>query len=90
MTALVVSAESWPVRGSFTISRGARTKVDVVLVELVEGDFRGYGECAPYARYGESCDSVIEQVESLRPDIGQGMYLTEARCLSDEGRAVIR
>ena len=32
MTALVVSAESWPVRGSFTISRGARTKVDVVLV----------------------------------------------------------
>jgi len=73
MTELVVSAESWPIRGSFTISRGAKTKVDVVLVELVDGDFKGYGECVPYARYGESCNSVTEQVESLRQDIEQGM-----------------
>lgn len=73
MTQLVVSAESWPIRGSFTISRGAKTEVDVVLVELADGGFKGYGECVPYARYGESSDSVIEQIESLRQEIRQGL-----------------
>jgi len=73
MIGLVVSAESWPIRGCFTISRGAKTTADVVLVELDGGNFKGYGECVPYARYGESRDSVIEQIESLRQDVHQGM-----------------
>jgi L-alanine-DL-glutamate epimerase-like enolase superfamily enzyme len=45
----------------------------VVLVELAHGGFKGYGECVPYARYGESSDSVVEQIESIRQDIRQGM-----------------
>jgi len=73
MVELVVSTESWPIRGSFTISRGAKTQADVVLVELGGGEFKGRGECVPYARYGESCDSVIEQIESLRQDVQQGL-----------------
>jgi len=73
MLELVVSAESWPIRGRFTISRGAKTQAEVVLVELDGGGFKGRGECVPYARYGESCDSVIEQIESLRQDFRQGM-----------------
>jgi L-alanine-DL-glutamate epimerase-like enolase superfamily enzyme len=73
MTELVVRAESWPIRGRFAISRGAKTTADVVLVELKSGAFRGRGECVPYARYGESCGSVIEQIESLRPAIQRGM-----------------
>ena len=73
MTDLIVSAESWPIRGSFAISRGAKTTADVVLVELRGEDFNGRGECVPYKRYGESCDSVIEQIESLRPALRQGL-----------------
>ena len=73
MAGLSVAAESWPIRGSFAISRGTRTKVDVVVVRLTEGDFTGVGECVPYPRYGESCDSVIEQVGALQQDIRQGM-----------------
>jgi L-alanine-DL-glutamate epimerase-like enolase superfamily enzyme len=73
MIELIVSAESWPIRGGFTISRGAKTQADVVLVELADGGFKGYGECVPYARYGESSDSVVEQIESIRQDIQQGM-----------------
>jgi L-alanine-DL-glutamate epimerase-like enolase superfamily enzyme len=73
MIELIVSAESWPIRGGFTISRGAKTQADVVLVELAHGGFKGYGECVPYARYGESSDSVVEQIESIRQDIRQGM-----------------
>jgi len=73
MIELKVSAESWPIRGKFTISRGAKTEARVVVVELRDGDFRGYGECVPYARYDESCESVIAQIEALTEDIGQGM-----------------
>ena len=73
MVELSVSTESWPIRGSFTIARGAKTKADVVVVKLDAGGFIGRGECVPYARYGESCDSVVDQVESLRRDVEQGM-----------------
>jgi len=77
MTELAVSVESWPIRGSFAISRGAKSEAHVVLVELESGGFRGRGECVPYARYGESCDSVIEQIESIRQDIQQGIDRVE-------------
>jgi L-alanine-DL-glutamate epimerase-like enolase superfamily enzyme len=73
MTELVVRVESWPIRGRFAISRGAKTAAEVVLVELADGDCNGYGECVPYARYGESTDSVVQQIQSLRPDIQRGM-----------------
>ena len=77
MIELAVSVESWPIRGSFAISRGAKSEAHVVLVELESGGFRGRGECVPYARYGESCDSVIEQIESIRKDIQQGIDTVE-------------
>lgn len=73
MTDLVVSAESWPIRGGFAISRGAKNTADVVLVELRKEDYSGRGECVPYAHYGESCDSVIAQIESLRSAIRLGL-----------------
>jgi len=77
MTELAVSVESWPIRGRFTISRGAKTEARVVVAELKSGAFKGYGECVPYARYGESCELVVEQIESLRQDFQHGMDRTE-------------
>ncbi len=73
MVDLAVHVERWPIRGRFAISRGAKTMADVVLVELTAGESKGAGECVPYARYGESSGSVIEQIQSLRRDIQQGM-----------------
>jgi len=73
MADLKVSAESWPIRGSFTISRGSKNKVDVVVVELSENGFLGYGECVPYARYGESIESVTAQLEALKDDLKNGL-----------------
>ena len=49
----------------FTISRGSRTEAQVLTAHLSQGDVRGRGECVPYARYGETLDSVTEQIESL-------------------------
>jgi len=51
----------------FTISRGSRTEAQVLTVELRDGDFRGLGECVPYARYNETLDSVSAQIADL-PD----------------------
>ena len=49
----------------FTISRGSRTQAEV-LTATVEGDgLRGQGECVPYARYGETLDSVAAQIEGF-------------------------
>ncbi|HYZ43638.1 MAG TPA: dipeptide epimerase, partial [Xanthobacteraceae bacterium] len=46
--ALCVRVERWPIAGSFTISRGAKTEAVVVVAELFDGTHRGRGECVPY------------------------------------------
>ncbi len=66
---LTVRTETWPLRGTFTISRGAKSAAEVVVVELVQGGVVGRGECVPYPRYGESPDSVVELIEGLRTDL---------------------
>jgi L-alanine-DL-glutamate epimerase-like enolase superfamily enzyme len=72
MPRLSVSRQSFPTRGSFTISRGSRTHVEVVLVELGEGGARGRGECVPYARYGETVEATLQEIEGLRGAIEGG------------------
>ncbi|MEM6888077.1 MAG: N-acetyl-D-Glu racemase DgcA [Pseudomonadota bacterium] len=49
----------------FTISRGSRTEAQVVTVTLRDGAHAGRGECVPYARYGETLDSVTADIEGL-------------------------
>ena len=70
---LAVGAESWPIRGTFRISRGAKTAAEVVVVELAEGDALGRGECVPYARYGQSIASTVAAVEELRAALEDGL-----------------
>ena len=53
----------------FTISRGSRSEARVLTVRVTRGGVTGRGECVPYARYGETLDSVTAQIESLAPDI---------------------
>ncbi|MEE4118604.1 MAG: N-acetyl-D-Glu racemase DgcA [Paracoccaceae bacterium] len=50
---------------AFTISRGSRTEAQVLTVTLREGGVTGRGECVPYARYGETLDSVAGQIAGL-------------------------
>ena len=72
MPHLTVSRESWRIQGSFSISRGTRTSAEVLLVTLLDEGATGVGECVPYARYGETLDSVSQQIEGLRADIEAG------------------
>ena len=61
--------EIFPLAQVFRISRGARTQAEVVTVSIEKDGVTGRGECVPYARYNETLESVIKQVESLPADI---------------------
>ncbi|PKQ12404.1 MAG: dipeptide epimerase [Alphaproteobacteria bacterium HGW-Alphaproteobacteria-1] len=62
---ITVTRESFRLAQVFTISRGSRTEAQVLTVTVCEGDATGRGECVPYARYGETLDSVAAQIEGL-------------------------
>ena len=49
----------------FTISRGSRSEAQVLTVHLEQEGVRGWGECVPYARYGETLESVAGQIAGL-------------------------
>lgn len=49
----------------FTISRGSRTEARVVSVSIESGGHRGWGECVPYPRYGETVEGVIADIETF-------------------------
>src|SRR5216684_5882506 len=70
---LSVRIERWPIAGSFTISRGAKTEAVVVVAELSDGGCRGRGECVPYARYGETADAVAAALEATASGLARGL-----------------
>jgi L-alanine-DL-glutamate epimerase-like enolase superfamily enzyme len=62
-----VSRDVFQLAQVFTISRGSRTEAKVLTVRVTDGGHRGWGECVPYARYGETLESVEAQIAGL-PD----------------------
>jgi L-alanine-DL-glutamate epimerase-like enolase superfamily enzyme len=70
---LEIEMNSFPIAGAFTISRGAKTSAEVIACVLTENGRRGWGECVPYRRYGETMESVAAQIEAARPLIEQGI-----------------
>ncbi|RPE66236.1 L-alanine-DL-glutamate epimerase-like enolase superfamily enzyme [Pacificibacter maritimus] len=66
---LTVTAEAFRLAEAFVISRGSRTEARVITVKASHGGLSGWGECVPYARYGESLESVAAQIEALPADI---------------------
>jgi L-alanine-DL-glutamate epimerase-like enolase superfamily enzyme len=79
--------ETFPIAGSFTISRGSRTEIHVVMVEVTDGAHRGRGECVPYAHYGESLASVRRQIEDMAPLIADGGGRAELNDVMPAGAA---
>ncbi|MEX6723010.1 N-acetyl-D-Glu racemase DgcA [Parapedomonas caeni] len=69
---LAVGIDRFPIRGHFTIARGSKTVAEVVTVALETEAARGWAEAVPYARYGESLDSVLAQIEAVRPALEAG------------------
>ena len=62
---LALNQDTFRLAQAFTISRGTRTEAQVLTVTITDGAYVGRGECVPYARYGESLESVAAQIEGL-------------------------
>jgi len=84
---LSVAIQSYPIAGSFVISRGAKTEAVVVTATLVQGGGVGRGECVPYARYGESAESVAATIESARDALEAGADRADLQRLLPAGAA---
>ena len=70
---LSVTVERFPLAAAFTISRGSKTEAVVVVATISDEFGTGRGECVPYARYGETPESVVEAMETVRDAIEAGM-----------------
>lgn len=64
-----VTSEVFRLRESFTISRGSKTEARVLTVRVTRGGVTGWGESVPYARYGETPESVSAQIATLPENI---------------------
>jgi L-alanine-DL-glutamate epimerase-like enolase superfamily enzyme len=71
MSTLSIQArsESWPLKDAFTISRGSKTAAHVVVVTVRNGAYEGRGESVPYARYGETVEGVLADINRITPTL---------------------
>lgn len=79
--------ERWPIRGGFRIARGIKNEAAVLVVEIVQGTHVGRGECVPYARYGETHDSAVAEIERVSDRILAGMNRDELQSAMEPGAA---
>lgn len=90
-----ITKEIWPIDGNFTIARGSRTQAIVVVVTLKDisnksggsVEYSGKGECVPYARYGETVDSVFAQLNAIKALVEAGLTKSELQKAMPAGAA---
>src|SRR6478735_2858939 len=73
---LATRIERWPIAGSFTISRGAKTEAVTVVAEVSHGGLGGHtgrGECVPYPRYGETPEATLAALQAMQGPLSRGL-----------------
>ena len=71
--ALTARIERFPIAGSFTISRGAKTEAVTVVAEVSQNGLIGRGECVPYPRYAETPEATLAAIEAMRAAVAGGL-----------------
>jgi L-alanine-DL-glutamate epimerase-like enolase superfamily enzyme len=84
---LDIQMNSFPISGTFAISRGNKTTAEVVTCTIVENGHSGHGECVPYGRYGESMESVVAEIKAIRPAIKAGLKRSDLIAAMKPGAA---
>ncbi len=84
---LSVTVDAFLLAKQFTIARGAKTEAVVVSCTLARDGVNGRGECVPYARYGESVETVVAAIESIRADLERGADRAALKALLPPGAA---
>lgn len=70
---LAARIERWPIAGSFTISRGAKTEAVTVVAEVSHAGLTGRGECVPYPRYGETPEATLAAIAAMQEALSAGL-----------------
>jgi L-alanine-DL-glutamate epimerase-like enolase superfamily enzyme len=70
---LTAQIERWPIAGSFTISRGAKTEAVTVVAKVSRGGLSGRGECVPYPRYGETPEATLAALQAMQEPLARGL-----------------
>ena len=70
---LSVRIERWPISGSFTIARGAKTEAIVVVAAVSDGVHTGRGECVPYPRYNETPEATQDALLAMAGALARGI-----------------
>ena len=83
---LKVYSENWD-EEPFAISRSRSDNFKVVIVELEQNGFMGWGESTPTERYNESIDQTISLIENCRKNIEEGISRIELQSLMPKGAA---
>ena len=84
---LGVRIERWPIAGSFTISRGAKTEAITVVAEVNHGGHAGRGECVPYPRYGQTPEATLREIQAMRDLVAGGLDRTALQAAMPPGAA---
>lgn len=79
--------ERWQLNKPFRISRGVRTAIDVVSITLEQDGVIGRGECSPNARYGETAESALAQIQAVGDALRAGATRAEVGALLPAGAA---
>jgi len=84
---LAIREETFPIAGRFTIARGSKTEAHVIYTELENQGHIGRGESVPYARYGESIEQALNDIEAVRDRIEAGLNFSDLQDLLPAGAA---
>ncbi len=84
---LTARLERWPIAGSFTISRGAKTEAAVIVAEVCSGPHVGRGECVPYPRYGETPEVTLAAILAMSGAITRCMSRHDLQTAMPAGAA---
>jgi L-alanine-DL-glutamate epimerase-like enolase superfamily enzyme len=84
---LLARIERWPIAGSFTISRGAKTEAVTVVAEVSQGGLTGRGECVPYPRYGETAEATLAALQAMQEAVRRGLDRSALQAAMPPGAA---
>lgn len=84
---LAARIERWPIAGSFTISRGAKTEAVTVVAQVSHAGLTGRGECVSYPRYGETPEATLAALAAMREPLSQGLDRNALQAVLPAGAA---
>src|SRR3569623_1635341 len=70
---LTARIERFPIAGTFSISRGAKTEAVTVVAEISRNGLTGRGECVPYPRYGETPEATLAAIQAMQAAVASGL-----------------